>query len=132
MFATLIVYCIAQAITALALPISVPAIVTRRAPPNNCNDINECRTLWDIIWSCLATIFACTWIAVHLNIPGPDESSLRIATRKLGIMVLAIIAPELVVVWAMRQWLVARRIAKGVYHRLSEIFATDGDFNTSW
>ena len=29
------------------------------------------RTMWDSLWSCLATIFACSWVSVHPNIPGP-------------------------------------------------------------
>ena len=48
-----------------------------------------------------------------MNIPGPDDGRLKIAFRKLGVMVLAVIAPEFVVLWAMRQWFVARRISKG-------------------
>lgn len=38
--------------------------------------------------------------------------------RRVQFMVMALIAPELVVVWAMRQWLVAHRLAqkyKGVF-----------------
>jgi hypothetical protein len=103
-----------------ALPIS-ESVIDPRSLPNRCDDLNECRTIWDIIWSCLATIFACTWIALHLNIPGPKEKWYTIALRKAGVMLLAIIAPEIVVMWAMRQWLVAHRIAKkyrGVYRSL--------------
>ena len=85
--------------------------IASRTAPNNCDNIRECRTIWDIIWSCLATTFACTWLALHLNIPGPDDGWLRIAFRKVGIMLLAVIAPEIVVAWAVRQWLVARRMA---------------------
>jgi hypothetical protein len=47
-----------------------------------------------------------------MNIPAQKEKWYTIALRKAGVMVLAMIAPELVV-WAMRQWLVSRRIAKG-------------------
>jgi len=109
-----ICYLATQAVNVQALPISKsePPILLQ-APPNNCKDIDECRTLGSIIWSCLATVFACTWIAIHMNIPGPDDGRLKIALRKLGVMVLAVIAPEAVVAWAMRQWVVARRISKG-------------------
>ena len=58
------------------------------------------------------TIFSCTWIPLHPNIPGPDDSSLEIAFRGVKLMVIALIAPELVVQWAMRQWLVSPRLAK--------------------
>lgn len=45
---------------------------------NVCNDINNCRTLVGIVSSCLATIFACVWIAVHPNIPGPERAPLSV------------------------------------------------------
>jgi hypothetical protein len=83
---------------------------------SDCTDPNQCRMLWSIIWSCSATIFSCTWIALHLNIPSQDERWLKLASRRLGIMIMALVAPELVISWAMRQWFVARRIAKGVFY----------------
>jgi len=107
---TLIVYCLAGQGTQ-ALPTSESAIVLHSLP-GSCNDLHQCRTIWDIVCSCLATIFACTWVALHMNIPGPDEKWDTIALPKVGIMMLALVAPEIVVVWAMRQWLVARRIGK--------------------
>jgi len=100
-----------------ALPIS-ESVIDPRSLPNHCDDLNECRTIWDIIRSCLATIFACTWLALHMNIPGRNTKWYMIALRKAGVMLLALIAPEIVIMWAMRQWLVAHRIAKkykGVY-----------------
>ncbi|TDL13387.1 hypothetical protein BD410DRAFT_735465, partial [Rickenella mellea] len=77
-----------------------------------CNDLNNCRTTSDIVWSCLTTIFSCTWVAIHPNIPAPHESSFEIGLRHFGIFVMALIAPELVIMWAMRQWVVSRRLAK--------------------
>jgi hypothetical protein len=94
-----------------ALSISEP-VIDPRSMTNDCNDLYQCRTVWNIIWSCVATIFACTWVALHLNVPEPHEKWRRIALRKVRIMMVAVIAPEIVVTWAMRQWLVARRIAK--------------------
>ena len=63
------------------------------------------RTIWDILWSCLATIFACSWVSVHPNIPGPNESSWRVLLRRLELMFWAIVGPEMVIAWALRQWL---------------------------
>lgn len=68
------------------------------------------RTLWSIASSCALTIFACIYNAIHPNIPGPKDSHLRILRRRLGIAAMALIAPELIVAWAMRQWLSARRV----------------------
>ena len=70
------------------------------------------RSLFDILWSCLATILACSWVSVHPNIPGPDESRLRVFLRRLELMFWAVIAPEFIITWALRQWLGARRLEK--------------------
>jgi hypothetical protein len=98
-----------------AVPISEAEDITRRAQPDNCGDIDQCRTMWNIIWSCLATIFACTWLALHLNIPAPDDGWLKIALRKVGTMVMAVLAPEFLVLWALRQSFAAHRIAKRMF-----------------
>ncbi|KAG1814684.1 uncharacterized protein BJ212DRAFT_346804 [Suillus subaureus] len=92
-------------------------------PPPNCTstsalDVTDSpssshtRTLWNIIWSCAATLFACTWSGIHPNIPGMDEGRIVIFFRRLYIMVLALIAPELMVTWAAIQFLSARGTAK--------------------
>ena len=69
-------------------------------------------TIWDIFWSCLATIFACSWVSVHPNNPSPNESSWRIFLRRLELMFWAVIAPEMIITWALRQWLGARHLEK--------------------
>ena len=68
------------------------------------------RSIWDILWSCLATIFACLWVSVHPNIPFPNEAGWRVFLRRLELMLWALVAPELVTVWAFRQWLGAREL----------------------
>ena len=68
------------------------------------------RSIWDILWSSLATIFACSWVSVHPNIPGPDEARWRILLRRLELMFWALVGPELLIAWAFRQWLGARHL----------------------
>lgn len=70
------------------------------------------RTLTDILWSCLATIFACSWVSVHPNIPATTDTRMRIVLRRLELMFWAIIAPDVIIFWAMRQWFGARTLAK--------------------
>ncbi|KAG2117607.1 hypothetical protein DEU56DRAFT_865999 [Suillus clintonianus] len=72
------------------------------------------RSLWNIIWSCCLTIFACTWTSIHPNIPGINESKVAKITRRILLMGLAMAAPELVVTWALRQFFSARKAAKEV------------------
>ncbi|KAJ7191921.1 hypothetical protein GGX14DRAFT_578513 [Mycena pura] len=83
-----------------------------RAASDSCNDINSCRRLFDIVWGCLTTIFACTWVSVHPNVPPPDQSMLALLWRRLRLMVLAIFVPEIIVGFAARQFLVARAFSK--------------------
>ncbi|KAF8508095.1 hypothetical protein BU17DRAFT_56908 [Hysterangium stoloniferum] len=75
------------------------------------------RSVWDIIWSCLATIFACSWVSVHPNMPAPGEAWWNVMLRRLELMFWVIIAPELVILWAVRQWNGAR-VLERKYRRL--------------
>ncbi|KAG2357301.1 hypothetical protein BDR07DRAFT_1420831 [Suillus spraguei] len=70
------------------------------------------KTLWSIVSSSVLTLFACVYSAIHANIPSPKDSPNNIILRRLGIMIMALIAPELIVTWAMRQWLSARQVTR--------------------
>ncbi len=69
------------------------------------------RTIWDIIWGCLTTLVACTWVSVHPNFPRKDSSCWRIILARLELVVWTIVAPEVIIVWAGLQWRAARLIA---------------------
>ncbi|KAF7369918.1 hypothetical protein MSAN_00621300 [Mycena sanguinolenta] len=73
-----------------------------RATTDSCND--NSRTLFRIVWGCLATIFACTWVSVHPNVPPPNQSRLRLFWQRLKMMLIAMIAPEIIVGFAARQY----------------------------
>ncbi|KAG6914034.1 hypothetical protein DXG01_002848 [Tephrocybe rancida] len=81
-----------------------PSSLGDLVPASSCSD----RSISSIVWSCLTTIFACTWIAIHPNIP---RSSERPILRRLKIFAMALVAPELIVLWALRQWLSSRKLA---------------------
>lgn len=49
-----------------------------------------------LVWSCVITIFACTWTVLHLNVPGRHDNSLIVALRKLKWMVINILFPEFI------------------------------------
>ncbi|KDR72565.1 hypothetical protein GALMADRAFT_126164 [Galerina marginata CBS 339.88] len=70
------------------------------------------RTVWDILWNCLVTIFVCSWISVHPNLPAPGDSWGKVALRRLELMFWALISPEMIILWAMRQWFGARNLAR--------------------
>ncbi|KAJ7364189.1 hypothetical protein DFH08DRAFT_949798 [Mycena albidolilacea] len=83
-----------------------------RALTDACDDINNCRKLFDIVWSCLATIFTCTWVSVHPNVPPPRQSRLALLWRRLKMMLIAVFAPQLIVAFAARQFVVAWNLSK--------------------
>ncbi|KAJ6565580.1 hypothetical protein DFH09DRAFT_984336, partial [Mycena vulgaris] len=83
-----------------------------RASVNSCDDINNCRRMFDIVWGCLTTVFACTWVSVHPNVPPPDQSWLARLWRRLRMMLVAVIAPELMVGFAARQLYAAWTFSK--------------------
>ncbi|KAF9470693.1 hypothetical protein BDN70DRAFT_981818 [Pholiota conissans] len=94
-----------------AAPISYTLKPEEVAVSSNLGAIcSDGRTLTDILWSCLATIFACSWVSVHPNIPATTDSGIRIVFRRLELMFWAIIAPDVIIFWAMRQWFGARTL----------------------
>ena len=107
-------------LSARALPI--PA-ANDESESTSCNDVNNCRTLLGIIWSCLTTVFLCTWVAIHPNIPAPEEEDanfLQICKHKIAqffrnklpLFLFTLFIPEYVLAWAIRQRLMARKISK--------------------
>lgn len=63
----------------------------------------------DIIWSSFLTIFLCTWTAVCLNVPHPDDKKPQVFFRKVKWMLWAIVGPEIVLAVAIGQYASARR-----------------------
>ena len=99
-------------VLAAALPSSHPSSDTSFQPREiDANRFTQ-RSTWNIICSCFATLFACSWVAIHPNIPARSDSSIRRFFRHLMIMVYMLIIPEAVIYWAARQWWAARNIAK--------------------
>ncbi|KAK0229396.1 hypothetical protein EDD85DRAFT_145596 [Armillaria nabsnona] len=78
--------------------------------------IKDRRTVSNIVWSCLVTIFASTWLAIHPNVPGKkitDKGAISLAVEHAKIMGVAILAPEVVLGWAAEQFMVAWRVRHG-------------------
>ncbi|KAK0229400.1 hypothetical protein EDD85DRAFT_776410, partial [Armillaria nabsnona] len=75
--------------------------------------LQDRRTVLNILWSCLATIFASTWLAIHPNVPGKkitDKGAISLAVERAKIIGIAILAPEVVPGWAAEQFYVAWRV----------------------
>jgi len=70
------------------------------------------RTRFDIIWTCVSTLFICTWVAIHPNVPPRGEGHIRSLWRRIKLMLWTLVVPELILIWAYRQWAAARYIAE--------------------
>ncbi|KAK6974506.1 hypothetical protein R3P38DRAFT_3239357 [Favolaschia claudopus] len=116
---------------------------------DTCTDINKCRTLYDIVWACLTTIFACIWVSVHPNMPPqpakiPHARGVRSSPswcrqvwertpglrRRLKMMLAALIAPEILVGLAARQWFAARKFCMIATEKGHEVSLIHGFFYT--
>lgn len=63
----------------------------------------------DIIWSCLFTIFLCSWSVLCLNVPAPKDNKWTLFRRKCYLAALGIVGPEFTLQVALGQWVSARR-----------------------
>ena len=74
-----------------------------------CVDQPSERGTIDIIWGCLATLFVCVWVMLHLNVPAKDDSDWTLFLRRTRWLTVAVLAPELVMLFASGQWASAKR-----------------------
>lgn len=65
-----------------------------------------------IIWTCLATLFLCSWASIRLDTPDNGESDWSIVRRKLRWTLLTLIAPEFILYCAIGEWLGAYYIIR--------------------
>lgn len=67
------------------------------------------RGTWAIISSCLFTIFICTWTAIH---PRVHTNHRLLRLHKLAQLVKTILAPEMVCLESLQEWVQARKMVK--------------------
>jgi hypothetical protein len=67
------------------------------------------RGTWGIIYSCTLTIILTVYKSLHMNIPAPDEGY-QLYVRGLKWALIALIAPEFVLMYAFVQWHEAIRL----------------------
>jgi len=101
-------------------------------------DFPKTRSTFEILWSCWATVFICTWTSMHPNVPPRRQRPLRAFLRNVMLMFWALVVPELVLTWAMKQWLAARAIEKEFKKSTSKctypglIFSSDFSIGHAW
>jgi hypothetical protein len=63
----------------------------------------------NLLWSCLFTVFLCTWTVLCLNVPARDDGFWVQVRRKARWSLIAVFGPEILVSFASGQWASARR-----------------------
>ena len=93
-----------------AFPIPVPPLLNTSSsaegssPFSACIDINHCRSRWSIIYSCVATIFACTYFSFHPNLPNRTHSLWRARVTHACAVLFGFFFLDVLVVSAALQW----------------------------
>lgn len=88
--------------------------------PNDCTQSNDStRTVPGIVLSCLTTMFACTWTSVHPNIPSNRLSDRQLLWQRVKVFIVALIAPELIVAWALIQFCCSRQSVRKIREKLT-------------
>jgi hypothetical protein len=72
------------------------------SPPGRCT--------WDILHGCVLTLVLCVWTSIHTNIPASKEPLRDTLFRKARWVIVALLAPEVVVFTAFQQWLTAKAL----------------------
>ena len=111
----------------MALSLAFYAISSRDVASDTAMAPQDCqryRTRSDIVWSCLSTIFLCTWVSLHPDIPKPiNMSGFRPSQRirahiwrfirfRLMWVVLAVFAPEMILGRSLMKFFSARDLVK--------------------
>ncbi|EAU84224.2 hypothetical protein CC1G_08154 [Coprinopsis cinerea okayama7 len=56
------------------------------------------------LWGCLFTLVCVAWITVRPNVPSPHDSHWKKLWRRIRLALWALVMPEMVLLWAGRQW----------------------------
>lgn len=108
---------IIRQIHAVAIPafpsLNTSSSVESLSTSSSCDSIHGCRTMWDIVYGCLATIFACTYTSFHPDVP--DQTRIHI-NRTLA-AIIGFFVPEYAVAMAASQCLEVRNHHKKIPFR---------------
>jgi hypothetical protein len=75
------------------------------SPSTVCDDIHHCRTVAGIVFNCASTMFLCTWVAFHPDVPkNPEDDWWKKFLRRIKFMAKALLAPEYVFWNAFLEW----------------------------
>ena len=96
----------------LALSASIPIVIATSNTTATVGWVADPtgRGTFSLVFSCLLTLGLCVWSAMHLNIPPHDELPRLTWMRNVKWGLIGIVAPELVVLAAWRQYNSAKEL----------------------
>ena len=87
----------------------------------------------DILWSCLTAIFLSVWTVIHLPVPcfdieRPDNFRRKVVRSRLGVSLLALLAPEFMLFIALMEFLEVSTVRKDLQKLSIDANLTHGFF----
>ena len=73
-------------------------------------DEPDTRGTFNLLSICLITLFLCVWTSIHLNLPGSDQRFWPKFLRRLKWIIGALLAPEILIATAGKQYQIAKRL----------------------
>ena len=106
----LLLFLVAQVLHAFTT--GAPIIPDVATPEGSAALCQHFRTVSSIVWSCALTMFACAWMVVRPNLPGPNDSKMQIFGKRMKLVCVTLLVPEYTLFWALHQRAAARELVK--------------------
>ncbi|KAJ2930161.1 hypothetical protein H1R20_g6942, partial [Candolleomyces eurysporus] len=100
----------------LGAPFPAPSI-DLLAPRDEILFATNYRSTPEIIWTCLITTFLCTWVSMHPDIVGYNSTRWQRLRARITMFLVAFSAPEIPLLAALREWMLANYIADKIGKR---------------
>jgi hypothetical protein len=85
-------------------PLNTSSLAEDSFTSSACSNIYNCRTPWGVIYGCIITIFACTYVSFHSDVPDRTYTLWRIRVTHICYVLVGFLVPELMVARAALQW----------------------------
>ena len=82
-------------------PLNTSSLAGNSTTPSACDSIYHCRTLWNLVYGCIITIF---YLSFHPDIPDRTHTLWRIRVTRICSVLVGFLVPELMVARAALQW----------------------------
>ncbi|KAF8655496.1 hypothetical protein AX16_003026 [Volvariella volvacea WC 439] len=92
--------------------ILTPSPTSTGTRPTDASITPKFRSMWKLVIDCAEIIGIYTYLAIHPNLPDREASKVKRIWERIKTTLYALLAPEAVLMWAVKQRLVAARIAK--------------------